>query len=131
MVDDVIIFVGVIAVFVFVLLFAFFHSGSSYDDSLELWDDNDDHVSGVSCDSDSMGLSVNCHDEFYSRYVDGVEPLRVGEIYLYHDGNDSIIHRLVFDLKNGSLIFKGDNNERAELVDRSMVYAKPLYMRFG
>jgi len=86
----------------------------------------------ISCDSDSMGLGINCGDEFYSRTIDPVEPLSAGEIYIFRDDdNESVIHRLVFRLDNGSLIFKGDNNEVGELVDRSQVYAKPLMMRYG
>jgi hypothetical protein len=99
----------------------------------DLLGDHYDRVGLINCETDSMGLSINCGDVTYSRNVGFDDELELGEIYIYKDpeANHSVIHRLVLELSNGSLVFKGDNNEWGELVPREWVLAEPLWMKYG
>jgi len=81
---------------------------------------NYDRISEVGCDSDSMGLTMDCGDQVYLKYITVSDRLRPGSIYVYEDGNTSVVHRLVIcvDTDCNMTVFKGDNNYIAELVDR-------------
>lgn len=130
------VFFGVVGLSAVLLLFIGLMTPNVITDHLiegDILGDHYDRVGLISCDSDSMGLSINCGDVAYSKSITIDEELVLGEIYLYKlpDINNSVIHRYVLDLGNGSLIFKGDNNEYAELVNREWVFAKPLYLKYG
>ena len=86
----------------------------------------------LGCSSDSMGLSLNCGDVQYSNFVNSSSYLETGEIYVYKRDNKSIVHRLVYCLDSdcNSTIFKGDNNEVAELVNRSEIVAKVVMVEY-
>lgn len=93
---------------------------------------NTDHVSRIGCDSDSMGLTLNCGDKVYSREVKNDESLLKGHIYIYEKGNQSIVHRLVacIDQDCNQTVFKGDNNQVAEFVNRSQIKKKVLQVEY-
>ena len=91
-----------------------------------------DGVGETSCDSDSMGLTLNCRDKIYYNYVSKNEPLELGMIYLYKKDNKIIIHRLVQCLdENCSIaVFKGDNNYIAEFVNRTQIIKKVEWVNY-
>jgi hypothetical protein len=93
-----------------------------------------DYVSEVSCKSNSMGLTVNCDDEVYISLVKSDDPLYIGYIYTYKDSidNHSIIHRLVYCLDSdcNSTVFKGDNNQAAELVNRNQIVGRVVSVKY-
>jgi len=80
----------------------------------------------TSCATDSMGLVIDCKNK-----VD-VEPyrnetLKEGNIYIYKSGkNSSTIHRLVYCLDSSCnwSIFKGDNNYKGEMIQKSQILYK-------
>lgn len=94
----------------------------SYEDNLA----NYDYKTNIGCDTDSMGLTVGCHDIAFGNKVDQDDRLYPGYIYVYNGTNSSndtihVIHRLVYCLDDDCnvSIFKGDNNFVAEIVNRS------------
>ena len=83
-----------------------------------------DTIGILGCDSNSMGLTLNCRDTVYKQKVDQNETLYLGNIYTYRSwDNVSVIHRLVGckDPDCNVAIFKGDNNRIVEFVNRSMI----------
>ena len=54
-----------------------------------------DFINTVSCNTNSMGLTMNCNDRLFVSMVDEGGELYLGRIYVYNDGNKSIVHRLV------------------------------------
>jgi hypothetical protein len=81
-----------------------------------------------------MGLTVNCDDEVYISLVKSDDPLYIGYIYTYKDSidNHSIIHRLVYCLDSdcNSTVFKGDNNQAAELVNRNQIVGRVVSVKY-
>jgi len=85
-----------------------------------------DRVSKVSCKSNSMGLTMNCGDAVYETKVKDNDKLIPGDIYIYKKLNYTVVHRLVYCLDENcsKAVFKGDNNEKGELINRSQVIFK-------
>lgn len=84
-----------------------------------------DEISRVQCTSDSMGLIISCKDKIYLRHLQKDEKLIIGEMYVYRDNNESVLHRLVQCIDDCSIaVFKGDNNYIAEFINRSQVVKK-------
>jgi hypothetical protein len=97
----------------------------------------------VLCDTDSMGLTIDCSHTIYGKKVLPKEQLRRGGIYVYDDGRENVrtIHRLVACYKiieeilvndvfcSETLIFKGDNNYYADdPISRDKVLYKVIYI---
>ena len=91
--------------------------------------------SQISCDSQSMGLLLNCKDTIFSRILDEEEKLKEGKIYKYRSPNGYyVIHRLVkcIDENCDLLVFKGDNNFIADtIIQRSEVEHEVVQIRYG
>lgn len=71
----------------------------------------------MSCDSNSMGLTLNCNDQVIAKKFN--ENLKLGEIYVYKgENNSNVVHRLVYciDPNCNETVFKGDNNLYGEKV---------------
>lgn len=48
--------------------------------------------------------------------------LKCGHIYIYQNNDSRVVHRFVYELKNGNLIFKGDNNQYQDKpIERSQI----------
>ena len=95
---------------------------------------NYDVSSTVGCSSDSMGLSLGCGDVLYGSKVNSSSILFPGQIYIYRkNSTNTVVHRLVLCLDVGCerAIFKGDNNELAELVNRSDVLYTVDYIKLS
>lgn len=92
-----------------------------------------DYHNSVSCESDSMGLTLDCNDEAYGNIVQKRDRLIVGDIYVYRRENTSIIHRLVrcLDKDCNVSVFKGDNNKVAEFVNRSQIRYHIVRVNYG
>lgn len=90
-------------------------------------------IGRVTCDSNSMGLTINCNDRLYERAVNKDEKLQIGAIYAYEDGNSSIVHRLIeCEDENCSIaIFKGDNNMKGEKVLRENITHQIEKVEYG
>lgn len=81
-----------------------------------------EYYAPISCESDSMGLTLDCKDTAYGEVVRANDEIIRGDIYVYESGNSSVIHRLVNCVNNdcsGTLVFKGDANRVAEFVNRT------------
>jgi hypothetical protein len=85
----------------------------------------------VGCNSSSMGLTLRCGDILDIERYDGGE-LEIGRIYTYQDGNESIVHRIVAcqDKNCNLVIFKGDNNQIAEFVNKTQITGKVLGVEY-
>jgi len=101
-----------------------------------------DGVSEIRCDSDSMGMTLNCDQRVRWHYVKSDEALKTGSLYIYDDPwtNDTLIlHRLVGCLAPYNdtiiedctlysfLIFKGDNNR---VMDIPVLYSPKIKLRY-
>lgn len=79
----------------------------------------------MSCESDSMGITLRCNDKLTGIRVKPTDKIQLGDIYTYsvEGKNDSIVHRAVLceDENCSVIIFKGDNNLIAEKVDRTQI----------
>ena len=78
------------------------------------------------CNSNSMGLMMDCNDKLYIQKVKPNEQLKIGQVYIYPHWKDniSVIHRLVACQNENctKLIFKGDQNSRADpVINRSQI----------
>jgi hypothetical protein len=93
---------------------------------------NYDRVSTVDCESNSMGLTINCDDQAYIQHIDTDSVFELGGIYIYTKGNKTIIHRLVYciDVDCNQTIFKGDNNAYGEEVNRSQIIGKVIKVAY-
>jgi hypothetical protein len=80
-----------------------------------------EYSSTVKCGSDSMGLIFGCDNKVTGEYVNEGDGLVLGDIYVYQDDTEPVIHRLVYINNDGSLIMKGDNNYIAEKIDREQI----------
>ena len=91
--------------------------------------------SQITCDSQSMGLLLDCEDTVFSRILDDEEKLKEGKIYKYRNTKGYyIIHRLVkcLDENCETLVFKGDNNFIADnIIQRSEVEHEVVQIRYG
>lgn len=69
----------------------------------------------TTCDTDSMGLVLNCGDHVKSTKVEIEDKISLGRIYIYHYPNSSYISHRVGGCadypKCQKLIFRGDNNK--------------------
>ena len=85
----------------------------------------------VGCNSSSMGLTLRCGDILDVKKYEG-EELEIGRIYTYQDGNESIVHRIVAcqDKNCNIVIFKGDNNQKAEFVNKTQITGKVLGVKY-
>ena len=74
----------------------------------------------MACGSDSMGLLLRCGARVYGDLISRNDNLYLGEIYIYKNKTESIIHRLIACEDNCTrLLFKGDNNAKADVwIDR-------------
>ena len=83
---------------------------------------NSDYLMNISCASDSMGLIVPCKSKLVSEDYNN-ESLKLGQIYIYKFEDKWISHRLVacVDKDCNVTVFKGDNNEIAEFVNKSQI----------
>lgn len=72
----------------------------------------------VGCDSDSMGLVIDCLNRHYVKEVAGESDMVLGQIYVFNRSEDNTptMHRYVLDCTDGCFgyIFKGDNNYIAD-----------------
>jgi len=92
-----------------------------------------ERVGVVGCDSNSMGLTLRCNDNTYSYKVTDDERLLEGAIYIYENSEGgNIVHRLVYyiDPDCNEAVFKGDNNEAGELVNRSQIKYSVMMTRY-
>ena len=92
-----------------------------------------DVVSVIGCQTDSMGLVMGCNDTLYLKKLNEEDVLVPGTIYVYNATKSQTVHRLVECIKieestiindkhcNNTLIFRGDNNAKGELVSRKDV----------
>lgn len=86
-----------------------------------------DTLGRVSCESQSMGLMLDCKSTtLYYKQLRPEDPVYEGRVYLYEkDADTLVIHRLMgsIGLDNEQYIFKGDANEYYddELVNRSQI----------
>ncbi len=90
--------------------------------------------SQVSCESQSMGLTIGCKDTLFSRILEEDEKLIEGRIYKYRFSDHYRVHRLVkcLDESCSTLVFKGDNNFKAdEIVMRHDVKQEVVQIRYG
>ena len=89
----------------------------------------------ISCESDSMGLIMNCKDTIYSKLVTEKTKLREGRIYTYRvNENKSRIHRLLkcLDKKCTKLLFKGDANRFVDkIVNRNQIEKEVYQIKYG
>jgi len=88
----------------------------------------------MNCDSDSMGLALRCRERVFTRFVGPTEYMIEGDIYVYDNlKNSSVIHRLALCLDDNcsQMVFRGDNNAKGELVNRSQIVAKPMYLKYN
>lgn len=93
---------------------------------------NYDYISRVGCSSNSMGTTFHCGDILYKAEVDAVDNLTIGSIYVYQFGNITVVHRLVqcVDEDCNLTVFKGDNNYKAEFVNRSDILYKVVRVEY-
>ena len=82
----------------------------------------------TSCATDSMGLVIDCKNKVEIEPYKN-ETLKEGSIYIYRseiNSSKTIIHRLVYCLDSSCnwSIFKGDNNDRGEMVQKSQILYK-------
>ncbi len=86
----------------------------------------------VGCDSNSMGLTINCDDKLYVDAVKSDEELFLGTIYGFRFDNKTFVHRLVqcVDIDCNLTVFKGDNNLVAEFVNRSDIVYRVETVRY-
>ncbi len=88
----------------------------------------------ISCDSQSMGLSLNCKDSLFTELVTENSMLIEGDIYIYTKNEKIIVHRLVkcLDDQCNRSIFKGDNNYVADdIVEKSKIFARVYGLEFA
>ena len=85
------------------------------------------------CGTDSMGLVMKCSDTLRLSVIGQNEILTLGDIYIYNTTNSSnenhpIVHRYVACANDdcSKLVFKGDNNYYAEIINRSQVAYKVI-----
>ena len=93
-----------------------------------------DHRGKVTCDSNSMGVGLDCDDMIYGNHVTEDSVMIPGEIYTFHnDHNGSTVHRLAYCLDDNcnQMIFRGDNNKQGELVNRSQIISHVTMVRYG
>jgi hypothetical protein len=91
-----------------------------------------DYVSRIDCDSNSMGLTINCDDIAYISLLKEGETLYPGYLYSYKKKNYNVLHRLVYCLDSdcNMSIFKGDNNAVGEKVNRSMINGRVVSVKY-
>lgn len=87
----------------------------------------------ISCETQSMGLTLNCKDNLFTELITESSVLIEGDIYIYNRNGQTIVHRLVKCLDNqcNQSIFKGDNNYVADdIVEKSQIFAKVYGIEF-
>lgn len=80
----------------------------------------------IDCNSNSMGMAMDCNDKTLNTVVHRWDWLYEGDVYIYKEpinetDYDLIVHRLIYKINDTHLVFKGDNNKRGELVRRKNV----------
>lgn len=83
----------------------------------------------VGCNSDSMGLVLNCNDKLDLEKFTG--DIELGEIYIYRKPNKTVVHRAAFCIENCSMVvFRGDNNPKGEIVNRSDIIYRVIGVEY-
>lgn len=97
-----------------------------------------DKIDKVGCESNSMGMTLNCDDVVYGEYLEEGKPLDVGGIYVYEkkDFNNEtykVVHRLIkcVDYDCNMTVFKGDANVVGEFVKKEDIIYKVVRVTYG
>lgn len=88
----------------------------------------DENVKINTTGSGSMYPGIMPDEELSIKYINDSETLYCGHSYIFNNSyNQSIVHRFVYQSKNGSIYFKGDNNlYMDEPVLRNNIYAEVI-----
>ena len=84
------------------------------------YNEQNTYIAHTSCSSHSMRPFIECSDFLELKEITASIRLQTGNIYVYDKEGYRVIHRLVYDCRSGgcdgNLIFKGDDNKRAEII---------------
>ena len=99
----------------------------------EMFSSSELYTTNISCESDSMGLSITCGMKAMAEKYEMNESLEIGRIYIYNGTKGTVVHRLVGCIDSGCnlTIFKGDNNLYSEKVNRSRILYKVARFEYG
>ena len=87
--------------------------------------------STVAIGTGSMYPMIKKGHRLYYEFIDEGDQVRTGEIYAYKKNETVfIVHRLVGIIDANKLIFKGDNNDNAEVVNRKQVVRRSIGIRW-